>query len=63
MNDRQIDSTRFLLQKCVVCNSFGTLKYGKVICHGCNGKGYIVIDGQTGFPVDEKIEREKENED
>lgn len=30
-------------QKCPVCNGFGTLQYGKVQCHACEGKGYILI--------------------
>ncbi len=30
--------------KCVVCNGFGTLKYGEKTCNGCGGKGYVVID-------------------
>jgi DnaJ-class molecular chaperone len=30
-------------QTCPVCNGFGTLQYGKKICHGCEGKGYILI--------------------
>jgi len=29
--------------KCVVCNSFGTLRYGKEVCHACKGKGYILV--------------------
>lgn len=32
-----------LAQSCPVCNSFGTLSFGKKVCHGCNGKGYILI--------------------
>lgn len=62
MTDRLIDNnSNFTTQKCPVCNSFGTLKYGKIICHGCKGRGYIVIDNRTGFPVEE-IDREKEHE-
>lgn len=29
--------------KCVVCNGFGTLKYGEIVCHACKGKGYILV--------------------
>lgn len=29
--------------RCVVCNSYGTLSSGTKICHGCGGKGYIII--------------------
>lgn len=64
MNDRLNDITpSFTPVKCPVCNSFGTLKYGSVKCHGCNGKGFIVIDNRTGLPVesDRKNENEKEN--
>lgn len=32
-----------IAQTCPVCNSFGTLSYGKKVCHGCGGKGYILI--------------------
>ena len=32
--------------KCPVCNGFGTLKHGELVCHACNGKGYIVIDNE-----------------
>jgi DnaJ-class molecular chaperone len=40
-----------IAQKCPVCNSFGTLKYGTVTCHACKGKGYILI------PVKEEDEK------
>ncbi len=30
-------------QKCPVCSGFGTLKYGAVKCHGCGGKGFILV--------------------
>jgi len=30
--------------RCVNCNGYGTVQYGKKICHSCNGKGFIVID-------------------
>ena len=33
-------------QTCPVCNSFGTLGYAKKTCHGCNGKGYILIPAE-----------------
>ena len=35
-----------LAQTCPVCNSFGTLKYGTVKCHACEGKGYILIPAE-----------------
>ena len=34
---------QFVAQKCPVCNGFGTLKYGQLVCHGCQGKGFILI--------------------
>lgn len=30
-------------QKCPICNGFGTLKYGRIKCHGCEGRGFILI--------------------
>lgn len=55
MIDREIEeNTQFETHKCVVCNGFGSLKYGTIKCHACNGKGYIVIDKLTGLPVEEK---------
>ena len=30
-------------QKCPVCAGFGTLKFGQIKCHGCEGKGYILV--------------------
>ncbi|HWY79103.1 MAG TPA: hypothetical protein VNW29_01975 [Candidatus Sulfotelmatobacter sp.] len=33
-------------QSCPVCNSWGTLRYGKVTCHACDGKGYILIPAE-----------------
>ena len=30
--------------KCPVCSGFGTVNWGKQVCHGCGGKGYILID-------------------
>lgn len=33
-------------QKCPVCSGFGTLKYGKIKCHGCDGKGFILVPAE-----------------
>ena len=30
-------------QKCPVCGGYGTLKYGTLKCHGCKGRGYILV--------------------
>lgn len=55
MTDRQIEIKEVIpemhSEKCPVCNGFGTLKYGEIVCHACEGKGYIFVPN--------KIEREK----
>lgn len=33
-------------QKCPVCSGFGTLKYGAIRCHGCDGKGFILVPAE-----------------
>ena len=43
---------RFSPSKCPVCNGFGTVKHGQLICGACNGKGYVVLDQLTGLPVE-----------
>jgi len=30
--------------KCPNCNGYGTVQYGKKICHSCKGKGYIEVE-------------------
>lgn len=32
--------------KCVLCDGWGTFSYGKTICNGCGGKGYILVPAQ-----------------
>lgn len=39
------DTSQPVAVRCPVCNGFGTLKYGTMTCHACNGKGYLVIGG------------------
>ena len=57
MNDGLSDKTNsYAAIKCPVCNSFGTLQYGKKVCHGCHGKGYIIIDNKTGLPVEKEVD-------
>ena len=34
--------------KCVVCNGYGKVTYDRVVCHGCSGKGYILVDAEHG---------------
>lgn len=46
-------------QRCPVCNGFGTLKYGSILCHACEGKGYILIHERKDI---ESREKEEENE-
>ena len=58
MTDRQKDiaesSSEVHAERCPVCNGFGSLKYGELLCHACKGKGYVIVPN--------KIEREKEHE-
>jgi DnaJ-class molecular chaperone len=53
---------RFVPHKCPVCNGFGTLKYGEKICQACKGSGFVVIDNETGLPVDGKTEGKKDED-
>jgi len=56
--ERQTEDTKFSLHQCVVCNGFGTLKYGAKMCQACKGRGYVVINNETGGPVEDgKIDR------
>lgn len=32
--------------KCVVCNGFGTVTKDRRTCHGCKGKGYILVKAE-----------------
>jgi len=50
----QTTTPKFVAQTCPVCNGFGTLKYGTKICQACKGRGYIVINNETGLPVEEE---------
>ena len=36
---------KFVPVKCVVCNGHGTVTYQRIKCHGCQGKGYILVEG------------------
>ena len=33
-------------KRCPVCNGFGTLKYGEIVCQACKGKGYVLVPTQ-----------------
>lgn len=57
MKDRQTEEIvipKVHAEKCPVCNGFGTLKYGEIICHACKGKGYVLVPNE--------IDREKNYE-
>lgn len=63
MIDRKTEpSEKYFAQKCPVCNGFGTVSNKRKICHGCEGRGFVVIDRTTGFPVIQQKERKKERE-
>jgi DnaJ-class molecular chaperone len=62
MTDRQKDEEiQYETHKCPVCNGFGSLKFGQIICHACNGTGFIVIDKLSGLPIKERKKDENEN--
>ena len=42
INDTKIEVKKIPF-KCPVCGGFGTLKYGAIVCHGCNGTGFIIV--------------------
>jgi len=41
---------KFIPFRCVVCNGFGSLKYGAIKCQACQGSGYVVIDQEKPVP-------------
>lgn len=48
MSQEELTQTKTLTpenfaQRCPVCNGHGDLNYGKKICHGCKGKGYLIL--------------------
>jgi len=56
MTDREIDSSteNYSAQRCPVCNGFGTVSNKRIECHGCQGRGFVVIDKTTGLPVEKR---------
>lgn len=42
INDVKIIVTKVPF-KCPICAGFGTLGYGKKVCHGCDGRGFVII--------------------
>lgn len=60
MNDLVNENkTPFSALKCPVCNTFGTVTRERIKCHGCNGKGYIIVDNRTGLSVETKEEKDE----
>ncbi len=45
-----------IAQKCPVCNGFGTLKNGTLRCHGCDGKGWVVVDQDIQKEIGDRYE-------
>ncbi len=43
MTDSKNLKPAYLPVKCVVCNGFGSVNWGKAKCHACDGKGYILV--------------------
>ena len=37
---------KYVPLKCPVCNGFGTVKHGELVCGSCDGKGYILVEAQ-----------------
>lgn len=36
--------------ECPVCHNFGTVGYAQKVCHGCGGKGYILVPAEEALP-------------
>ena len=37
---------KYLPIKCVVCNGFGTVNWGRAKCHSCDSRGYILVPAE-----------------
>jgi len=48
-NKQNASYSSVVAQKCPVCNGFGTLKYGSLTCHGCEGKGYVLVPNEDRY--------------
>lgn len=46
---------RFTPIRCPNCNGWGTVTNARKTCHSCRGKGFIVIDQDTGLSVTEGL--------
>jgi len=51
--DEKQPKARFIPFKCPNCNGYKTTSYGKMPCLVCKQRGFIVINQETGFPVDD----------
>jgi DnaJ-class molecular chaperone len=46
--------------KCPVCNGFGSVNWGKAECHGCQGRGYVLIPSVQS--ISSKGDKEKKED-
>jgi DnaJ-class molecular chaperone len=53
-----MNDLRFLPFRCPNCNGYGTVTKERVKCHTCNGKGMVVVDQETGKPIDDSVDNE-----
>jgi len=43
---------KFVPFRCPNCNGFTTVTHQRLPCPVCKARGYVVIDQETGIPVD-----------
>lgn len=48
---------KFIPFKCSVCNGFGSLSYGKIVCHACKGKGVLLVNQETGEIHEQRLDK------
>jgi len=60
MTDEQL---RYKPFTCPNCNGYTTVSYGKRPCPTCKARGFLVIDQQTGLPVKDNDDENKNNQD
>lgn len=53
MEIQNITNPKKIPFKCPVCNGFGSLKYGTIMCQACGGKGYVIVDQEIEGEKDE----------
>lgn len=59
----EMNIPKVLPVKCVVCNGYGTVLRDKIQCHGCKGRGYILVrNGLWDEYLEEKAKREGRGE-